>query len=160
MAALSNFSSTLEDNGVLRYSAIAPFGSLTSMEIATSIINCSPRIISAQQPLSTDLVLDVLQKHDINTILMFPFSVAALAKRVLTENYDLTKLTTILSVGTSLSEATRNNLAKTLPTVEIRLKYGMPEIGDVSYSNANSKHGSLGYLVAGMSAKVSGRVIV
>lgn len=152
--ALSSMSSTLaSEDGLLRYYGIVPAGSVTSIDIASSIFYRSPRIITAQ-PLTIDLVLDVLQKHDVKVLFLFPFNVAALAKRLLTESRGLTKLTTILTGGSSQSDATRMNLEKTLPKIEIGCKYGMTEIGIISCSNDNTKIGSVGYLVAGMSAKV------
>lgn len=151
---LSAFTSTLvADDGALRYFAIASAGSITSLEIPASIYYRSPRIITAQ-PLTIDLVLDVLQKHDVNVILTFPFNVAALTKRLLMERYDLTNLTTLITGGSSLSETTRINLSETLPSVEIIVEYGMTEVGIISCSNVKTKFGSVGYLVAGMNAKV------
>lgn len=153
MALTCMYSTFASDDGLLRYSGIAPAGSVTSIEIASTIFYRSPRIITAQ-PVNIDLVLHVLQKYDVKVLFMFPFNVAALAKRLLTESCNLTKLTTIINGGSALSDKTRNELKKTLPNIEIGDKYGMTEVGLISCSNAKTKNGSVGYLVAGMSAKV------
>lgn len=146
-------SSLVADDGVLRYYAVSPHGGLSTSEISAAILFRSPRIITAQA-LTIDLVLEVLKQHDVNVLFTLPFNAAILAKRMLAEGYDLTKLTTILSGGSSVSEVTRYNFSKTLPNVEIGHQYGMTEVGIMSCSNATTKNDSVGYLVAGLSAKV------
>lgn len=152
-AMVSSASPFAANDGINRYYALVPVTILTVLEIAASILFRSPRIFTAQ-PITTDLILDVLQKHDVNVCFMFPHTIAELTKRLLTESYDLTKLTTVISGSSSLSETTRNNLNKALPNVELGFKYGMTEVGLISCANARTKKGSVGYLVAGMSARV------
>lgn len=146
-------STLVANDGILRYYAVSPHGALSTMEISASILFRMPRIITAQA-LTIDLMLEVLQKHDVNVLFTLPFNAAALAKRMLAEGNDLTSLTTILSGGSSVSETTRNNYDITLPNVEIGQQYGMTEVGVISCSNARIKNDSVGYLVPGLSAKV------
>lgn len=153
--AVAGMSYTLAaDDGLIRYYANAPAGTITTIEIASSILFRTPRIVTAQ-PLTIDNVLDVLQKYDIKTLFLFPFNIAALSQRLLTGgSYDLSKLRTIISAGSPLSNATRDILKKSLPNVEIGLKYGLTEVGVISCTNANTKNGSVGYLMPGMTGKV------
>lgn len=140
-------------DGLLRYFAVAPHGAVSLIEMPACILLRSPRIITAQ-PLNADLVLDVLQKHDVNVVFMFPFNVAAMAKRMLLDSYDLSKLTKITSGGSTMSEVTNINLTKTMPNVGIECWYGMTEFGVISCTNTKTKRGSTGFLVPDMSAKV------
>lgn len=86
---------------------------------------------------------------------MLPFDVTMFAKQLLTDSYDLTKLTTIITGGSLLSENTNIILSNKLPNVEISVKYGMTEFSGVfAISSKNTKVGSVGYLVDGLSVKV------
>lgn len=152
--ALSKIYGTFSaSDDILRFFAANPAGTITSFEIPDSIFYRSPRIFTAK-PMTIDLVLNILQKHEVNAVAMLPFNITALYKRMQTENYNLSKLKTFESGGSILSEGTIPNLSKMLPNVEIGYKYGMTEFGLISLSNAGTKPGSTGYLRADISAKV------
>lgn len=155
---LSGFANTsVATDGLFKYVAVFPHGGASTFEIHVCILLYSPRIITAQ-PVTVDLVLEVLQKHDVGLTVLFPFNVAAMAKRIMIEKYDLSKLKKIATGGSTLSEATRINLTKILPNVEIEFSYGMTEFGMIASSNANSKLSSSGFLLPDLSAKVGNRI--
>lgn len=137
---------------IIMYYATMSTGSLQAREIVQSIFHRSPRIISAQ-PLTDDLTLDVVQKHDVNLAYMTPFNITSCFKRMLTGNYNLPKLKWILTGGSALSDVTKTNFSSSFPNVEIGLLYGMTEIGPISCSVGSTKPDSLGQLMTGISAK-------
>lgn len=140
-------------DGVVRLNVMRPGSTSLPSVIFESLFYRSPRIITAQ-PVTADLVLSVLQKYDVNVVGMLPHNIYAMYKRMLTGNFNLTKLTTIQSGAASLSADTINNLCKMVPNVEFRFIYGMTEVGLIACSNAKTKPGSVGYLLTDLSVKV------
>lgn len=139
---------------VILYSAIPAHGPAAIFEIVVSIFTRAIRIITGQL-ITVDLVLNVLQKYEVNVIGMLSFCATAMAKRMLTETYDLPKLRAIIAGGSTMSEDTRLILGSKLPNVEFRFSYAMSETCfHISCSVQKSKLNSVGYLVDGMSAKV------
>lgn len=150
------------DDGTIIFHPVPPLCTISAMEITSCIFYRSPRIITAE-PLTVDHLFNVLQKHKVNEACLLPFTITAMAKHMLTENYDLSNLTKIITTGAKLTEDTQRILSEKLPNIDVVIGYGLVDVGGaltISSSKGKCKIGSVGYLVAGASMKVRSRIIV
>lgn len=122
--------------------------------IAQSFSFRLPRVITAQ-PVTPDLALEILQNYEVTTTFLMPNNVTALVKCLLTENYNLTKLASILTAGGALFESTKTALNTHLPNTVVLTAYGMTDVGGLIAISKGSGSKGVGYLAPGMSAKVS-----
>lgn len=156
--ALSRLTSgwQIVDDGLVTFHSSSLYWLTSVFGLGSSLTYRSPRIITAQ-PVTVDLALEILQKYEVGSTFLAPNIVTGVAKRLLTENYDLTKLTIIQTGGGSLSKSTRIALKKSLPNTTVSTGYGITDVGGVvAISNGESKSGTVGvgYLTTGISAKV------
>lgn len=141
------------DDGLITFHSSALYWLTCIYGIAHSFSFRSPRVITAQ-PVTPNLTLEILQKYEVSTTFLSPNIVTAIANRLLTENYNLTKLAAIQTAGGSLSESTRIALNEKLPNTAVLTGYGMTDVGGAIAISRDSGSKGVGYLVPGMSAKV------
>lgn len=141
------------DDGYIMFHS-SPLYWLTSVfGISQSFSFRVPRVITAQ-PVTPDLALEILQKYQVSTTFLAPNIVTALAKSLLTENYNLTKLASIQTAGAALSKNTQTALNTQLPNTVVITGYGMIDVGGIIAISIGSGSKGVGYLVPGMNARV------
>lgn len=122
--------------------------------LSGSFVYQSPKIIT-QQTITPELILEILEKYQVDNLFTAYSFVIPLLNRLETNSYDLSKLRTIGSGGGILSENARL-LAKTyLPKVNVSTAYGMTDIGGcISVALPEHNSNSVGALTPGIHARV------
>lgn len=141
------------DDGLVVFHSSSLYWVTAVFGIAHSLRFRLPRVITAQ-PVTPDLALEILQKYEVTTTFLIPSNINALAKRLLAENFNLTKLASIVTGGGSLSEDTRAILNIKLPNTAVISGYGMTDMGGLIAISKDCGSNGVGFLVPGMSAKV------
>lgn len=123
--------------------------------IIQSILGGTPRIITTQ-PLSAELILDILVQHKIKAIFTVPSMIARMVKILETESHDLSELELMLTSGTVLSDHLAESLKVYVPKLILIAAYGMTEAGGIISSIVvGIKPNSVGFLSRGVQIKVS-----
>lgn len=126
------------------------------INITTSIINCSPRIITAQ-PLTEIVILEIVQKYGVNNMFTSPIFIANMGKHLLKypDSYNAKSLRLLQSVGSMLTPAVIQSTKLAMPQVHMVTTYGMTDVGGgIAYPINPKKPDSLGSLIPGFRAKI------
>lgn len=147
------------EEGLAYFSTSGFFWITATQALANSIVHCAPRIITDQLKTS-DLVLDILEKYSVDSVFLHAPFIAALAKRLESRTSDLTKLRSIQTAGSPLSDTIRENILSKVPSAHLYKVYGISDLGSIiTVSCSDNAFNSVGSLFFGVKAKVRPDII-
>lgn len=145
------------DEGQIYYSTSGLNWCTAILSLGSSIIFRSPRIISCQ-PKTDDLILDILEKNGVQIVYITTVYIAMIAMRLESRSADLTKLRSIQTGGSPVSDTLRQNILSKVPSAQLHTVYGITDAGGVialTNNTSNNQSNSVGSLFFGIQAKVT-----
>lgn len=120
-----------------------------------AICKSSPRVITAQK-ITGRLILEILEKHKVNSAFMAPVYIAQIAEESAKKSYDLSSWYLLQTGGSSLPDTTQQAFKSFYPEILIMAGYGMTEVGGgITFIMASTnKLKSVGRLLPGVTIKV------
>lgn len=130
------------------------------VSISLSIISRSPRIITVQ-PITPNLILDILEKYEVTYMFTMYAYIIPLMKCLDSRKCDLSKLELVGCAGGLLSQHTRELFKNHLPNVKLLVAYGMTDVGGgIALTFPENSTDSVGILGPGIQAKVNCSVVL